>query len=119
MTELVRRRGRRLPFGLALVVALGTVVGLTHAGASASTQVVRSVVKGTDGKNYWVTNHLVMSDKSAAAVANDKPAGHHEYLLVWAGESESTLPEKVDEFVTQLAAETTKELGEKGLLSSK
>lgn len=40
-------------------------------------------------------------------------------LLVWAGESESTLPEKVDEFVTQLAAETTKELGEKGLLSSK
>ena len=87
MTELVRRRGRRLPFGLALVVALGTVVGLTHAGASASTQVVRSVVKGTDGKNYWVTNHLVMSDKAAAAVADDKPAGHHEYLLVWAGDA--------------------------------
>ncbi|HEX2673399.1 MAG TPA: hypothetical protein VHM25_21100, partial [Polyangiaceae bacterium] len=40
-------------------------------------------------------------------------------LLVWAGESESTPPEKVDEFVTQLAAETSKELGEKGLLSSK
>ncbi|HYQ44754.1 MAG TPA: hypothetical protein VER11_22370 [Polyangiaceae bacterium] len=40
-------------------------------------------------------------------------------LLVWAGESESTPPEKVDEFVIQLAAETTKELGEKGLLSSK
>lgn len=40
-------------------------------------------------------------------------------LLVWAGESESTPPEKLDEFVTQLAAETTKELGEKGLLSSK
>lgn len=40
-------------------------------------------------------------------------------LLVWAGESESTPPEKVDEFVTQLAAQTAKELGEKGLLSSK
>jgi hypothetical protein len=87
MTELVRRRGRRLPFGLALVVALGTVVGLTHAGASASTQVVRSVVKGTDGKSYWVTNHLVMSNKAAAAVAKDEPAGHHEYLLVWAGDA--------------------------------
>ena len=39
--------------------------------------------------------------------------------LAWAGESESTPPEKLDDFVTQLAAETTKELGEKGLLSSK
>ncbi|HEY0469291.1 MAG TPA: hypothetical protein VGC79_34100 [Polyangiaceae bacterium] len=40
-------------------------------------------------------------------------------MLVWAGESESTPPEKVDEFVTQLAAETARELGDKGLLSSK
>ena len=88
MTELVRRRvSRRLSLGLALVVALGTVVGLTHAGASASTQVVRSVVKGTDGKNYWVTNHLVTSNKAAKAVADDQPAGHHEYLLVWAGDA--------------------------------
>src|SRR4051812_14165463 len=85
MTELVRGHGRRLPFGLALVVALGTVVGLTHAGANASTQVVRSVVKGSDGKSYWVANHLVTSNKAAAAVADGKSAGHHEYLLVWAG----------------------------------
>ena len=40
-------------------------------------------------------------------------------MLVWAGESESTPPEKVDEFVTQIAAETAKELGDKGLLSGK
>lgn len=40
-------------------------------------------------------------------------------MLVWAGESESTPPEKVDEFVTQVAAETARELGDKGLLSSK
>lgn len=40
-------------------------------------------------------------------------------LLVWGGESESTPPEKLDEFVIQLASETAKELGEKGLLSSK
>jgi hypothetical protein len=39
--------------------------------------------------------------------------------LVWAGESESTPPEKVDEFVAQLAGAAVKELGEKGLLSSK
>jgi len=40
-------------------------------------------------------------------------------MLVWAGESESTPPEKVDEFVTQVAAATARELGDKGLLSSK
>jgi len=40
-------------------------------------------------------------------------------MLVWAGESESTAPEKVDEFVIQIAAETAKELGDKGLLSGK
>src|SRR3954447_13289825 len=87
MKDVVRRRGTRLPFGLALVLALGAVVGLTHAGADASTQVVRSVVKGTDGKNYWVANHLVTSNKAAAAVADGEPAGHHEYLLVWAGDA--------------------------------
>src|SRR3954465_5201246 len=87
MTDVVRRRGTRLPFGLALVLALGAVVGLTHAGADASTQVVRSIVKGSDGKSYWVANHLVTSSKAAAAVADGKPAGHHEYLLVWAGDA--------------------------------
>jgi hypothetical protein len=40
-------------------------------------------------------------------------------MLLWAGESESTPPEKVDEFVAQLAAETAKELGDKGLRASK
>jgi hypothetical protein len=39
--------------------------------------------------------------------------------LAWAGESESTPPEKVDEFVAQLTAKMVKELGEKGLISSK
>jgi len=39
--------------------------------------------------------------------------------LAWAGESESTPPEKVDEFVAQLTAAVAKELGDKGLLSSK
>src|SRR3954463_10649952 len=87
MTDVVRRGGRRLPFGLALVLALGVVVGLTHTGASAATQVVKSTIKGSDGKSYWVANHLVTSSKAAAAVADGKPAGHHEYLLVWAGDA--------------------------------
>src|SRR3954462_2239955 len=87
MKDVVRRRRTRLPFGLALVLALGAVVGLTHAGADASTQVVRSIVKGSGGKSYLVANHLVPSSKAAAAVADGKPAGHHEYLLVWAGDA--------------------------------
>jgi len=40
-------------------------------------------------------------------------------MLVWGGESESTPPEKVDEFVAQITAQVAKELGEKGLLSGK
>jgi len=87
MTQVVRAYGRRLPFGLALLVTLGTLVAITHVGASASTAVVRSVVKGTDGKNYWVSNHLVTSYKPAAQVARGGSGGHHEYLLVWAGDA--------------------------------
>src|SRR4051794_6451159 len=87
MTDVVVRHGRRLSLGLALALALGALVGLTHLGASASTQVVRSVVKGTDGKRYWVTNHLVTASSEARAVAAGKKPGHHEYLLVWAGDA--------------------------------
>jgi hypothetical protein len=39
--------------------------------------------------------------------------------LVWAGRSETTEVEKLDPFVTQLAAKTVQEMGEAGLLSSK
>lgn len=40
-------------------------------------------------------------------------------ILVWAGKSHTTEPKNVDAFVTQLAAQTVKEMGEMGLLSSK
>ena len=73
--------------GLALVSVLAGAVAVTQVGASASTKVLRSVVKGSDGQRYWVTNHLVTSSKAAAAVADGEPAGHHEYLLVWAGDA--------------------------------
>jgi hypothetical protein len=81
------RNRRRLSLGLALVSVLAGVVAVTQVGASASTKVLRSVVKGSDGQSYWVTNHLVTSSKAAAAVADGEPAGHHEYLLVWAGDA--------------------------------
>src|SRR4051812_17214754 len=81
------RNRRRLSLGLALVRVLAGVVAVTQVGASASTKVLRSVIKGSDGQNYWVTNHLVTSSTAAAAVADGQPAGHHEYLLVWAGDA--------------------------------
>src|SRR3954466_4714908 len=81
------RNRRRLSLGLALVSVLAGVVAVTQVGASASTKVLRSVIKGSDGQNYWVTNHLVTSSTAAAAVADGQPAGHHEYLLVWAGDA--------------------------------
>jgi hypothetical protein len=70
--------------------------GAAHSGVSTTTTSTSEVV---------VVEVLVYSLKQNA--------------LVWAGESESTPPEKVDDFVTQVAAETAKELGDKGLLSSK
>src|SRR3954452_14076907 len=81
------RHRRRLSLGLALVSLLAGVVAVTQVGASASTKALRSVVKGSDGQNCWVTNHLVPSSSAAAAVADGQPPGHHEYLLVWAGDA--------------------------------
>ena len=112
MTDVVRRHGRKMPFGLALVLALGALVGLTDVGADASTRVVRSVVKGSDGKSYWVTNHLVTSNKAAKAVADGKPAGHHEYLLVWAGDSNAGDTKGSDIEGTHLAVNPVKTTNE-------
>src|SRR4051812_35212038 len=81
------RNRRRLSLGLALVRVLAGVVAVTQVGASASTKVLRSVIKGSDGQNYWVTNHLITSDAPAKAAAAGKATGHHEYLLVWAGDA--------------------------------
>ena len=84
---LARGGGRPVPLALALALALGAIVGLTHVSAEGSVAVVRSVIKGTDGKPYWVTNHLVTSVPAAAAASAGRPTGHHEYLLVWAGDA--------------------------------
>src|SRR5437764_10755209 len=82
-----RRLSRRTSLGAALVLVVG-LSAVTHVGASAAPVVLRSIVHGTDGKPYWVTNHLVTSFAPAkAAAAGAKSTGHHEYLLVWAGDA--------------------------------
>jgi hypothetical protein len=84
----VPRRRRTLLIGLAVVgVAAGLTVLPHAADAYADIQPTRSTIKGADGKDYWVENHLVTSAVTAShrAVANQgrKP----EYLVVWAGDS--------------------------------
>jgi len=72
------------------------------------------------GYGYWTpATKTTQTTTTEVVVVEVLVFSLKQNLLVWAGESESTPPEKVDDFVTQLAAETTKELGEKGLLSSK
>src|SRR3954451_16060016 len=80
-------RSRRLPVGAALLLAIGLIVvaGL-HTRANAAVQVVRSVVKGSDGEQYWVTNHMVTSSSKQLLTSAGTPKAPHEYLLVWAGD---------------------------------
>jgi hypothetical protein len=88
MTEFVTSRaGRRTPLGVALLLALGMlVVAGAYNHASASVRIVQSAVKGTDGKRYWVTNHLVRAGVAQVKAHDTTPSAHHEYLLVWAGD---------------------------------
>ena len=43
----------------------------------------KSAVSGTDGKSYWVQNHL---DQKKIATAAQADGSRKEYLLVWAGD---------------------------------
>src|SRR5881227_3848137 len=82
-----KMRGRRLPLGAALLLAIGLiVVAGVHTRANAAVQVVRSTIKGSDGKQYWVTNHLVKSSSKQLLTSVGTPKAPHEYLLVWAGD---------------------------------
>jgi hypothetical protein len=74
---------------LAGLVVVGVAAGLTvlpGAGtAYAGVQPERSSIRGADGKDYWVENHLVSKDIDEAhdALKGKRP----EYLIVWAGDS--------------------------------
>jgi hypothetical protein len=76
-------RWRKYLIGLAAAfVAAGVVTSpVAQPDASAGVQVNNQHVKGADGKDYWVQNHL---EQSAAKAASG--GGRKEYLLVWAGD---------------------------------
>src|SRR3954470_1049879 len=114
MSDLaVRRYGRRLPLGLALILALGLIVAAgVHNRADASVQIVKSIVKGSDGKNYWVTNHLVNSYAQAQLSAAGTPTKAHEYLLVWAGDNNAGDTKGSDIQRTPIAVNPIKTLNE-------
>src|SRR3954453_8898185 len=94
MNTYARVRRRRPVVALVVVALLAAGFFVTRQpNAKASVDVVRSTFQGRDGKQYWVTNHLVRS----AAAAPVRPTGvpptsgsgygtGHEYLLVWAGD---------------------------------
>jgi hypothetical protein len=114
MSELaVRRFGRRLPLGAALLLAIGfIVVAGVHTRANAAVQVVKSVVKGSDGKQYWVTNHLVKSSSKQLLTSTGTPKGPHEYLLVWAGDDNAGDTTGADVQGTHVAVNPVKTLNE-------
>jgi hypothetical protein len=82
--KITWQRGRRaaLVFGV-VALAVGAVsapVGTID--AYADVQVSTNTVKGADGKDYSVTNHVVR-DVATPKTADGKPK---EWLLVWAGD---------------------------------
>src|SRR4051794_34945849 len=103
---------RRGALSVTLLLLLGFAVTVTHVGASASTEVLRSVIQGSDGKSYWVTNHLVTSFAPSAAAVAGKSIGHHEYLLVWAGDANAADTKGSDIENTHLALNLVKTTNE-------
>lgn len=78
---------KKVGVGLAALVVVGAASLLpTVADAHADIQTVKSSVKGADGKDYWVENHLdsaaIKQSTQAVRAAGKRP----EYLLVWAGD---------------------------------
>ncbi|HWE91191.1 MAG TPA: hypothetical protein VG317_17155 [Pseudonocardiaceae bacterium] len=85
--RFISSRWRRVSLlSAAAVVAIGVVTfPVGQASAYADVQVVTDHVKGTDGNDYWVQNHLVQSDLRAEA-AQGSGSARKEWLLVWAGD---------------------------------
>jgi hypothetical protein len=75
-------RFRRWPTGLAAVLLAVGAVTLPVQDAYADVEVSTQSVKGADGKDYTVTNHLVKS----ALEKSQSDGKRKEWLLVWAGD---------------------------------
>ena len=72
---------------VAVVALAASVTTLPSIGSAAAAGVlpVKSSLLGSDGKNYWVQNHLVSNElqKEHDGLRGRRP----EYLIVWAGDS--------------------------------
>src|SRR3954466_13350629 len=93
MNTYARVRRRRPVVALVVVALLAAGFFVTRQpNAKASVDVVRSTFQGRDGKQYWVTNHLVraaaapLAPTAAPAASGSGYGTGHEYLLVWAGD---------------------------------
>jgi hypothetical protein len=95
-----------------MILAIGLIVAAgVHTQANASVQIIKSVVKGSDGKDYWVTNHLVKKTAAQLTTAAGTPK-HHEYLLVWAGDQNAGDTTGADIQRTPLTVNPVKTLNE-------
>ncbi|NMO91440.1 hypothetical protein [Actinomycetospora sp. TBRC 11914] len=70
----------------ALAVIAGGVVIPTAFSAQADIVPQRQTIKGSDGKDYWVENHVVPGAQQASEDAAAGIGKRPEYLVVWAGD---------------------------------
>jgi hypothetical protein len=83
-----RLRRRTALAGLAVLAVAGGLTVLPNSGSAyADVQPSRSTIKGADGKDYWVENHLVSGAISTQHKALASASKRPEYLIVWAGDS--------------------------------
>jgi hypothetical protein len=82
------RRRHKVLIGLAVVAVAAGLTALPNSStAYADIHSSRSAIKGVDGKDYWVENHLVTSAINLSHRAIKSQARKPEYLIVWAGDS--------------------------------
>jgi hypothetical protein len=70
----------------ALAVIAGGIVIPTALSAQADIVPQRQTVKGSDGKDYWVENHVVPGALEESAQAAQGVGKRPEYLVVWSGD---------------------------------
>lgn len=76
--------GRKALIGLLAAGVVAGVAAFPTGDAYADIQAVRSELTGSDGKTYWVENHL---EPDAATAAREAAGGTRpEYLIAWAGD---------------------------------
>src|SRR3954470_24131873 len=93
MQSLIHPRHRHWRLLVLVPLLAGTLVTIARSGPARAAEVLRSTVTGSDGRTYWVTNHLVRFNGQTVASPTNAPTlasaggSGHEYLLVWAGDS--------------------------------